>query len=174
MFILSILIIFVKIDFGRNSPPFRLYSEEAPRLVPQNTGQASLGAGAITHAQDHTRQKAERRDSELSRRPWFRILLWRSRTSANSWLGALWARPPIPSARPYLRSGQGVSVSPTFRRSCRGSIPPPVRCPPAAFPPRYHIHTYHAARFPVFFTAAPAAPSRQSGFSHTGSARPAA
>ena len=33
---------------------------------------------------------------------------------------------------------------------------------------------YHAARFPVFFTAAPVVPSRQSGFSHTGSARPAA
>lgn len=32
--------------------------------------------------------------------------------------------------------------------------------------------TPHASLF--FFTAAPAAPSRQSGFSHTGSARPAA
>ena len=165
---------FVKIDFGRNSPPFRLYSEEAPRLVPQNTDQASLGVERRYAQAGHTRRKAERRDSKLSCRPWFKLLLWRSRTSANSWLGALRIRPPIPSARPYLRSGQGVSVSPTFRRSCRGSIPPPVRCPPAAFPPRYHIHTYHAARFPVLFTAAPVAPSRRSGFSHTGSARPAA
>ena len=52
IFILSILIIFVKIDFERNFPPFHSYSKKCPALCRKTPTTPASAWRAITHEQD--------------------------------------------------------------------------------------------------------------------------